>query len=81
LLNFLRLPGYNTSIAVSKPSAAILRRILLLCARRITHKTSGAETAAAAIIISTVFIILQFCLNSYTKIVPVQLVKNSFCAV
>jgi hypothetical protein len=58
--NILRLEGYNTSVAVSKPSDAIFLRILLLCMRRTRYKTNGARTTAATSAMITIFIFARF---------------------
>jgi hypothetical protein len=81
LLNLLRLRGYNTSIAVSKPSAAIFLRMILLCMLRTIYKTihpvAIAATASISIVVNIFFRFIPFI---YTKIVPVKFAAISFYA-
>jgi hypothetical protein len=70
-------------MAVSKPSAAIFFRILLLCMRRTIYKTSHPIADAATASISSIVIIIIFFfkfLNTYTKIMPLQFPAIKICA-
>jgi hypothetical protein len=78
--NILRFRGYNTSVAVSKPSAAIFRRILLLCIRRTMYNSKGVNAAAPNIVITMTIVPIFKSSKIYTKIMPARIFVNNLLA-